>query len=182
MLALFPVVIERDYVIGENEKSYIVSFSGIPVLYQRPEYSSLIINCVKKITMGAVMANGKNIAVYEIYNPLKDQYISSIVSDIANHGKCRVYENDGWERTIMCQRWVSFKGELDGYDFDPLEDIRYFSRSLERIMGLKPANNAKISKMEPKKQKTETKCRTYDKERRRMMRDQMDEYDIRYYM
>ena len=186
ILAVFPVTIQKRYALSETQESYVMCFSGIPVFYQKKEYLPLIEDCMARINHGVVTANGKNIAVYEVTYPANDQYIKEFVEDSASYGYAKFMEDgDGWERALMCQRWETFRGELKDTDYDPNEDTKYFSQALERIMGLKPIADVDENKLHDIREKFESsnkKSKDMKKERRRIEREMIDEYDVRYYM
>lgn len=186
IIALFPVSIERRYLTEDNQESYIISFSGIPIIYQKSDYVPLIKKCLDQINAGAVRANGKNIALYEIMCPENDDYLLSIVNYYVPYGYTQAYKSeDGWKRFVFCQRWVNFEGELNGQQFDPDEDTKYFSQALERIMNLKPTEAKEekrdLQELLKKEEKLKQKSNALKKERKRADRDMIDEYDERYY-
>ena len=186
ILAVFPVKISRWPIVNDTD-CYLITFSGAPVIYQRREYMPLIRNCIQEINAGFALANGKNIALYGISYPDSDQYISAIVDELSRYGGVKRGYGDGWHSVILCQRWSTFEGENKGKEFDLDEDALYYSRSLERIMNLRPASTPAKSK-EVKKSYTRSKRRNSEKvsqinkERRRMERELIDEYDERYYV
>ncbi len=187
IIAVFPATIDKHPVTKDGQESYIMSFSGIPVLYQRSEYIQLVKDCIARINAGVVMANGKNIALYEVYYPVADTYLRNIIRDNSYYGYTKEYEfKDGWGSMILCQRWETFKGQLEGQDFDPEEDVRYYSQALERIMDLKSTkakeDKADIQDLKKKIVKSSRSNSGLNKERRRASRAMIDEYDERYYM
>ena len=174
IISLFPVKIERRE--WSDTRVYVLSYGGIPVLYQRPEYAPLIKNCIKIINSGIVAANGKNIAVYEIIHPDNDTYLGEIVEDMAYYGVFTEFKtDDGWTATLYNQRWAR-RGVAETASPDPDKDLEYFSTALERIMKLAPAKE----KEKPKKYEAQKTNIALIKERRRINRE-IDEYDERYY-
>lgn len=187
ILAIFPVSIQKRNILSDQQESYVLCYSGLPVFYQKRDYIPLIDECISEINRGVVLANGKNIVVYEITHPLNDEYIRDFVEEMAKYGYSQRVEDDGWINTLLCQRWESFEGELEGKDFDPNEDTKYFSSTLERIMGLKPIRDTSsvhndIQLRRKNYKKTCNNAKSLKKERKRMDREMIDEYDERYYM
>ncbi len=177
IIALFPVsIVKRTFDNGTS--AYLLSFSGIPVLYQKSEYAELIEKCIRIINKGLVLGNGKNIAVYEIHHPENDDFLGNIVERLSSFGACMEYnQGSEWNHTIFNQRW-DFTGVEKDYAANPYEDLEYYSKSIERIMRLAPAN--KEVPKRSKQDRTHKKNATLARQRRQINRD-IDEYDERFY-
>ncbi len=180
IIGLFPVSIKKQSFKDSegNFNAYVMHYSGIPVLYQKSEYIELILKCITRINEGIARANGKNIAVYAIDRPVNDEFLTEITDILKQYGSHQSCTIDNWTKTLFNQRIGC--GEDHYYNAEPYKDLEYFSKALERIMHLLPANKTDVQK--PMKGTTLTKkSRNMSKERKRYEKALIDEYDERYY-
>ena len=168
IIAVLPVAIEKEPF--QSREGYIMRFYGIPCLYQRKEYFTLIKNALRYMIDGIAALSGSNCILVDITYPKNDEFAGHIAkSEYAWISD----QEDGW----MVSKWcICTDPSLDSKKiFESIEFVtKKFEENslfLQRYLGLK----------EIKDEKDLTKIKEIKKIKSRKTVEEIDEYDPRFY-
>ncbi len=154
IVAIIPV--SPGILIDDNDESkYMISINGIPALYKKDCYESLIADCIKYITGEISKIDSGGNVVYKIMVPCNDEFLNRIAMNLHPLFK---HENDddiwssyGYIHTYA-REILNYDGDdkiniyrqlKEGEKLDENKVIQNFSKSLQRVFKLKPLSEKK---------------------------------------
>ncbi len=196
IVCLLPITISRINLNGTTY--YMPTYGGILCLHQRPEYKELIINCIAYINQGIALTNAKNSMICNMNVPKSDPFAADIMYCLEDYGPSYTKqtenedEDDGWYDKVLFQRYRMFEEDDDEHGYTSTkeeleEELLFFSNHCRRIFKLPypEDKNERIKNIHDKKMEEKSRQKRGNKlqkkEQRRLDRDHIDEYDIRYY-
>ena len=182
IIGVLPVcIVKKEF---RGNQYYMPNFCGIPCLYQKPEYISLMAECICYITEGIALSNKKKTVVFSISFPENDWIAEAILDELSSHGPvwCRKNDErdgDGWGQALVIHKYM-YEPNYDEEKENPERAIRQVSDHIEKIMRLHPAPPRKPHRPAVRNKKKGIN-NTTEKELKRAQRALIDEYDERYY-
>lgn len=191
IVAIIPV--SPGLLIDKNDESkYLISINGIPNLYKRDCYIPLITDCINYIVSEISKIDSDGNVVFKIMSPVNDSFANRIaigLKPLFNHETDDgVWNSYGYIHTYV-KEILNYDGDdklniyrqlKEGETMDEMKVICNFSKSLQRVFGLKPLTEEKDKKETIKEYRQNTKTKKKKARQKNISRYDEDDYEYLY--